>query len=293
MPDRRLQTFLTLYDTMSYHETARLLHLTQPAVTQQIHALEAEYGKKLFSYDHRSLSRTEAADTLALWGRSLARGERLLREAMAAAAREPLLRVGATKTIGDYVLPAAAARYLLDPAHRLSVTVDNTAGLLALLEQDELDFALVEGDFDRARYGSRLLRMEPFAGVCARESPLAGKTVPLADLFGQTLLLREPGSGTRAVLERRLAEEGCAPAQFSRVVCLNSFGLICRLAEAGAGISFVYRAVADGWPGLARFALDGPPLQHPFTAVFLRGCGAEAAVERFYGEAGPMGQKQS
>ena len=281
MTDRRIQTFLALYDAMSYHEAARLLNLTQPAVTQQIQSLEREYGRKLFSYDHRALTRLPAADTLALYARSEARRERLLRQELTRAEQQAPLRIGATKTIGDYVLPDAAARYLAVPEHRLTVLVDNTKNLLGSLERDEIDFALVEGDFDRRRYDSRLVRMEPFVGICARTHPFAERVVPVAELLRQTLILREPGSGTRAIAERLLAGHGYTPGQFQRAVCMSSFGLICRLVQAGAGVSFVYRAVADAWEGLSVFQLEGSPVEHAFHCVYLREGGAEPLVEAF------------
>lgn len=280
MLERKLHTFLTLYDTMSYHETAARLHMTQPAVTQQIHALEREYGQKLFEYDHRVLSSTPAAQTLAMYGRRMDRADRLLRQELAQA-QQPVLRVGATKTIGDFLLYEAAARYLADPAHKLNLMVANTAELLNSLEQDKIDFAVVEGNFDRQRYGSRLLRVEPFVGICAAGHRFAGRTVPLREVVAETLLLREPGSGTRGITLRMLDTMGYTPAEFARVVEMSSFGLLCRLTAAGSGVSFVYRAVADAHPGLATFEVEDCPVRHAFHYVFLRDCGAEALINEF------------
>ena len=64
MLDRRVETFLKLCETMSYRAAAEQLHITQPAVTQHIHALEQHYGCELFRYDGRSLSRTRSAELL-------------------------------------------------------------------------------------------------------------------------------------------------------------------------------------------------------------------------------------
>ena len=56
--ERKLETFLTLCETLNYRRAAERLHLTQPAVTKQIQALEAEYGAVLFQYDGRRLHKT-------------------------------------------------------------------------------------------------------------------------------------------------------------------------------------------------------------------------------------------
>lgn len=69
--DPKLKTFLVLCETMNYHAAAELLHLTQPAVTKQIQALEAQYQAKLFSYDERKLKKTEAGEILEEYARSI------------------------------------------------------------------------------------------------------------------------------------------------------------------------------------------------------------------------------
>ena len=70
MLDFRIQTFLTLCETLSYTKTAALLHITQPTVTQHIQFLENEYGCKLFCYSRKSLSLTERGSCCAAvhWG---------------------------------------------------------------------------------------------------------------------------------------------------------------------------------------------------------------------------------
>ena len=64
MLDYRMETFLTLCQTLNYRATAQMLHITQPAVTQQIHCLEDYYGCRLFSYDKRHLSMTPEAELI-------------------------------------------------------------------------------------------------------------------------------------------------------------------------------------------------------------------------------------
>ena len=64
MLDHRIDTFLTLCDTMNYRETAELLHITQPAVTQHIQFLEREYCCRLFTYENRHLTKTPSAELL-------------------------------------------------------------------------------------------------------------------------------------------------------------------------------------------------------------------------------------
>ena len=65
--DQRLETFLTVCATMNYRKAAEQLHLTQPAVTKQIQALEARYGVRLFTYDSRKLRKTPQGETLEIF----------------------------------------------------------------------------------------------------------------------------------------------------------------------------------------------------------------------------------
>ncbi len=267
--DHRLHTFLTLCQTMNYRRTAELLHLTQPAVTRQIQSLEQSFGVKLFQYDGRRLARTAACSLLEEYAVSM----RCQYEELTAAlggVEKTSLRVGATKTIGDYVIAPLVEEYLADPGHGLSLTVDNTRCLLEMLNENQLDFALVEGFFDRKRYDCQLFRREEFGGICSAGHPFAGRVVTLEELFAQTLLVREPGSGTRNIFEAELADRGYTLEAFARVVSISSFTLIKRLILGGAGVTFAYRAVAEGDAGFSFFAIHELPSLHEFNFVYLK-----------------------
>ena len=95
------------------------------------------------------------------------------------------LRVGASKTIGEFVIAPKVERFLRNhPEASFSLMVDNTQVLLRALEAGRLDFALVEGFFERSRYETRLCRQEAFFGVCSPGHRLAGRTVAMEELDG-------------------------------------------------------------------------------------------------------------
>ena len=267
--DRRLETFLAVCQTMNYRRAAEALHLTQPAVTKQIQSLEASYGVRLFSYDGRKLRKTAPGSALVVFAISQRYQEQELERALHAAPRKTL-RVGATKTIGDYILPPAICSFVRAPEHELQFTVDNTTRLLGQLEAGQLDFVVVEGIFDKRRYDSFLLREEPYIGICAAGHRFAGRRVTPEELLGETLLLREPGSGTRSILERELMQVSYSTAAFSRTICISSFPVIRALTAANCGISFLYEAVVRGSPEIGSFTC--PPLtgRHELNVVFLQ-----------------------
>lgn len=278
--DPRLQTFLMLCDTLHYRTAAERLHITQPAVTQHIKALESEYHCQLFRYQGRVLTLTREGGLLRRYAQEAFRREKDLREALLPP-EEVVLHIGATKTIGAYVLDRLLVPFLADPSHRAEVFVDNTAVLLDMLDHNRLDFVFIEGFFEKTAYHCQLFRRESFVGICAETHPFAGREVPLESLFSETLLLREPGSGTRAILEQVLQEQNASRAQFARTIVVSDFSLIAALAAANAGISFVYQAVADRYPQLGTFTLRGTRIVREFNCVCLKNTESPAKINHF------------
>lgn len=273
MLDPRWNTFLMLCETMNYTRAAEQLCLTQPAVTHHIHYLEDHYGCRLFSYEGKILRLTEAGMRLREFTRSMAYNSKKVEATMAAPA--PIsLRVGASKTIGEYVIAPRVERFLRSqPEASFSLLVDNTQVLLRALEAGQLDFALVEGFFDRSRYDAQLCRQEAFFGVCAPQHRLAGRAVPLDEITGERLILREPGSGTRAIFEEALHRQNYTLDSFPSVVTISDFSTIKSLVADGLGLSFLYAPVVEQEleaGTLARFDLAEVPMSGAFYFVCLK-----------------------
>ena len=280
--DPKLHTFLTLCQTMNYRLAAERLHLSQPAVTKQIQSLEQALQTKLFLYDGHTLHKTEKCLLLERYAISQQYQVQELQLAIADKKRLKL-RVGATKTIGDYVLIDAIKDYLRDPGHELSLVVDNTKHLLQMLDENRLDFAVIEGTFSKTKYDSYLLRMEPFVGICAKNSPLSGKHLTIEDLLKETIIVREEGSGTRRIFEERLTASGYGLNDFSREVSISSFVSIKALVAVGVGISFLYRSVVADADDIGTFTIDGITEPHPFHVVYTRNTNAKNYAEQFLG----------
>lgn len=279
MVDNRIKTFLALCRNMNYRRTAEELNLTQPAVTQHIQHLESEYGCSLFNYDRRTLRLTKEGELLKNYAENVLYQERKLLEKIRTS-EQKALSVGATKTIGEYVIPPMIKRYLDDTAGNITVDVDNTDRLLRRLKNGELDFALVEGFFDSNEFASRLYRHEPFIGICGKKHRFADKAVDLEDVFSEDLLIREKGSGTRTILEQLLEERNYTVEKFRRVVCISSFGLMTDLISKGTGITFAYKSVlSSGY--VAPFYIAGSDTFRDFNFVYLDTPDAANAVDTF------------
>ena len=282
MLDYRIDTFLTLCEQMNYRKTAEMLHISQPAVTQQIHYLENQYGQKLFQYENRRLVKTEAAAVLEQYTRAAKLQQQDLLQKLESSPIHTL-RIGATKTIGDYYLKGDIRRYLQSPDNALTLIVDNTEHLLRLLEENELDFSVVEGFFDKTRFDSILLRREPFVGICRKDHPFAGREVTMEELLQQTIIHREAGSGTRAILEQELRGYNESLQRFQRHICISSFNIILDLVKQGFGVSFVYNILADSDPALAKFSIRGETVVREFNVVYLKYADMGEKIRLFFG----------
>lgn len=282
MLDYRMATFLTLYKEMNYRRTAEVLRMTQPGVTQHIQYLERHYGVKLFEYDGRKLRRTRHAESLKRCLDSMLAREKTLRTSFAQA--EAIhLDVGATKTIGEFVLAPVLSQYLADANHSVRFEINNTETLLEMLENSLLDFAVVEGVFDKQKYGWHLYRKERFVGICAAHHPFAGKSVPLEEVMKQTLIVREPGSGTRHLLEQAIADHGYSLTCFPRLLCISQFSLITALTSQSSAVTFGYQPVASGRTDLATFEIEDLPLSGEFNFVYCDEETARNQISLFFG----------
>ncbi|MDD6236761.1 MAG: LysR family transcriptional regulator [Clostridiales bacterium] len=279
MFDHRIYTFLTLYREMNYRKTAETLNMTQPGVTQHIQFLEAKYGVKLFRYEGKTLYRTPAAEILEQYVKRMMAEEKELRRKLRTD-KEYLLRVGATKTIGEFVINPMAERFMRVPSNRLELIVDNTEALLAAIDTGNLDFALIEGRFDKSRYGFRLFRKERFVGICAASHRFAGQRIALEEIFGETLILREKGSGTREIMEQVLLEYGFSVSCFRRTMTVNNFSAIRQFVADNIGITFAYQSVAED-NRLAVFELEGIEVIREFNYVYCSEQIAEEKIKKF------------
>ena len=281
MLDYRVLTFLTLYDEMNYRRTAEKLNMTQPGVTQHIHYLENYYGVKLFEYDGRTLSKTKQAEQLKRHFESVRAEEISLKDDFVQADRLHL-RVGATKTIGEFVIVPEVRKFLLHGNHCLDLVVDNTENLLAMLSRGELDFAVIEGVFDKKRYPHHLFKKERFVGICGRHHPFAGQTVFLAEIFREGLIVRERGSGTRRLLEQAIADRGYSLDSFHSCSSISNFSVICELVAKNGAITFAYEPIANSRDDLATFTVDGMKIQGELNFVYTNEKVAKSKIELFF-----------
>lgn len=276
MLDNRIYTFLTLYDEMNYRKTAEKLNMTQPGVTQHIQYLEKYYGVKLFTYNGRRLSKTANAEILKKHIDSIRAVENEIASEFTHN-NSISLKIGATKTIGEFVIVPEICRFLSNSNHNLELHIDNTDILLSMLEASKIDFAIIEGVFDKSHYKYHLMKKERFVGICSKEHPFANKTVKISDIFTEDLILRELGSGTRKIFEQALNDIGFSISCFKSCSSISNFTVICNAVSNNGAITFGYEPVATSHNNLACFEIEDIHLSGEFNFVY---CNEEIAREK-------------
>ncbi len=283
MLDNRIDTFLTVCRMMNYTKAADALHISQPAVSQHIHWLEEHYYTTLFLYEGRKLRLTDAGNRLYHAASTMRNDETALKATLQASTNDRFL-FGATLTIGNFILPERIEQYLCEhPQAEIRMLVDNTESLLKSLDAGDIDFAVIEGYFRKSMYAYEAYSMERFICVCKEDYPFSVEPHNLSDLFGERLVLREPGSGSREILERHLLERNCSIQDFDRLLEIGSISAIKKLVCAGCGVTFLYEAaVRDELSNamLRQIELDDFQAEHPFTIVWRKNSIFDSDIRR-------------
>jgi DNA-binding transcriptional LysR family regulator len=250
-----LETFAKAAELTSFTGAARVLGLTQAAVSQRIQALEGALDVSLFQRRAGRVTLTEAGQRL--YGYA----ERILalhREAIqdVAGHKSPLkgeLSLAASSVPGEHLLPELLAAFGSRCPHiQVRATVTDSQSVLRQVEHGEANVGLVGGKLDnpdlefRPFASDRLVLVVPAAHAWGRR-----RRVPLAQLADQPLILREPGSGSRWCLERALAQAGKSLRDLRVALELGSNEGIKEAVLRGLGIAFlsvraVQREVHDG-----------------------------------------------
>lgn len=246
MLDFRHETFLTLCSCGSYTKTADLLHITQPAVSQHIKYLEEYYGCKLFDSRYRKLSLTHQGERLKEFAMTIFSDTKHFKDTLLLENNEKIqFNFGATLSIGEYVMPDILSNlFVRYPNLEVHMLVSNTQILLDRLNNGELDFIIVEGQFDKSLYDSTLFSLEKFIAVCSKDSKYAYGTNNFDEIIESRIILREKGSGTREIFENILHKHNYTIDAFKQMIEIGNMSVIKKLVSNNLGITFLFEVVA-------------------------------------------------
>ncbi len=276
MLDFRLETFLELCNTKNYTNAAKKLCITQPAVTQHIKYIESKYNLKLFTYIGKNLILTKSGEEFLnniLQLKTLSNS--IENNINSINTNNKSISFGATRTIGEFFIPPIVKKYIKEfPSANLSVLVENTSTLLNMLKNGGIEFALIEGHFNKSDYETYLISNEDFVIVLSPDNPLSKKNnLKINDLFTQNLVIREKGSGSREIFELWLYEHGYSYNDFSHFIELGNINLIKDIVKNNLGISLMYKKAIENELDsneLTFIEIDKLNLSYEFNFIFLK-----------------------
>jgi len=278
MADYRLHVFRVVAEKLSFTRAAAGLHISQPAVTRHIKQLEEHYGRPLFVRAAGGIALTPAGHALlehTVHVEELDQGIEQKIRAGQALVTGPL-RLGASTTIAQYLLPRWLGRFQQHyPRVELSLRMGNTEEVAGALLAHRIDLGLIEGPNRRRELKTGRFAEDEILPVVAPDHALAKQArVTPADLAATPCVLREPGSGTREVVEQALRRAGIDPRKLTVVLESDSSETIKGLVETGVGVGFLSRLalrheLARGC--LAALSVPGLRLTRPFQVLYPQG----------------------
>ncbi len=247
MTNDQLKVFLKVAEYQSFTQAGEALFLTQPAVSLQVKSLEKDLKVSLFERTGKKILLTEAGRKLLPLARSIIQQMEEAREVVRPLEDTPQghLRIGASMTIGTYLLPPLLAQFLRANSRiTASLAVANTHQILHDLKASAIDLGLIEGEPTRTQGISldrKFLDHDRLVLIDSLKHPLLPSSGPVSfdTLRKVPFIGREPGSGTRQVIERELLEKNLPPDSFETVMTVDNPEAIKELVALGAGVAFI------------------------------------------------------
>jgi len=245
---RQLKAFVAVARLGNLGAAADQLCLTRGAISQALKELELQLGTPLFDRAHpHLLLNSEGALLLPLADEMLTRlddiGELFQQSGETGGSGKAVLRIGASQTIGNYLLPSLLAQ--LGPQWRLSVFIANSQQLAERLLAFELDLALIEGEVTHPQLHSEAWQQDQMLLVTSPMHPLAQRmaatgaidaALSAADLAGQYWVLREAQSGSREQFDKYLRPQ---LGNTGTVLELNTLEAVLNTVQQGLGLTLV------------------------------------------------------
>jgi DNA-binding transcriptional LysR family regulator len=268
----QLRIFVAVADREHVTRAAEALHLTQSAVSGAIQALEMRHGIALFARVGRRIELTQDGRMFVDQARTVLRAaagaEQSLLELRGL--KKGVVNIHASQTTGGYWLPGRLARFhAAYPGIEIKLSLGNTDQVAAAVRSGRAEIGFVEGLIDESDLETRQVGLDQLLIVVGASHPW-NRLAQLRPrhLTEGTWILREHGSGTRAIFEHALGKLGIAPKQLNVGLELPSNEAICAAVEAGAGATAISRVVVQGALRLKTLrSIRFMPVERPFMLV--------------------------
>jgi DNA-binding transcriptional LysR family regulator len=236
---RQLKIFVSAARHSSFAKAAEEMHLTAPAVSMQMRDLEEDLGLPLFAKKGRGVTLTSAGEYFLVYARRVLSALREAKDMMVKlrGIETGKLTLGLVST-AKYIVPKLLATFRKEhPGIQVVIQVRNRDQLISLLRDDEIDLAIMGRPPKDLDTRSEAFAPHPHGFIAAPDHPLAAETRILIEQLEQyEMMIREPGSGTRTVMEGFFEDHRFRPLS---TIEMSSNETIKQAVMAGLGLSFV------------------------------------------------------
>lgn len=246
MLDSKIMTLLTLVDCGNYTKAAKKLHLTQPAITYQIHQIEDDFNIKLFHKNKKGLLLTTEGEILVKYARRAMAIQKNCLEALEDSKTNVRhFVIAATPTAGEDIVPQMLAEFChRHPKTHIHLLMDTIRNIQKLLKQYEADIAIIDGRMSSAKYQSVLLDTDYLCLIVSPKHHLAqNASVSLADLKQEKFILRSKGAGTRTIFENYLATNLENIKNYNIMIETDNLATIRELVAENMGVSILSHSI--------------------------------------------------
>ena len=290
MDDHKLKVFCIVAETKSFSRASEIIRLTQPAVSLQIQALEEMYGTKLFNRSGCVITLTQSGEMLYKYAKEIS-------TLYSAAEKEiggvtglvkGIISVGASSTIGNYVLPSVIADFKRKfPKVGVHLHVGNSKNVVDFINGGTVDVGLVEGDVNKQKLIVEKLIADEMVFIMSPYHSLAKKSsISIMELSKEALIFREEGSGTRQAIEKYLAKHGMSQQNLKISLIMGSTESIKTAVEEGLGTSILSKWAARKevrYGSLKTAVFKEDKFVRDFSVVFKKSKEPSHTIEQFTG----------
>ena len=288
MDDHKLKVFCTVAETKSFSKASEIIRLTQPAVSLQIQALEEIYGTKLFNRSGCIITLTPAGEVLYKYAKEINTLYTAAEKELGAFTGQVkgVVTIGASSTIGNYVLPAVIAEFRKKyPKVAVHLLTANTKTIVDYLNAGGIDIALVEGEVKKQKLIVEKLIPDEMVLIMHPLHPWARKSnVSIFDVAKEPFIFREEGSGTRQMIEKYLIKHGISPQSIKIVFIMGSTESIKSAVEEGLGVSIVSKWAAKKeirYGTLKTASLKEGRFMRDFSLLYRKAKGTSFTLDKF------------
>jgi len=280
-----LKIFVTVAEHKNFSRAAEELYLSQPSVSLQIRNLENELGTKLIDRSPKHLELTQSGNILYGYAKHILQLRDKAKQEIDQLTNivTGSLKVGASYTIGEYILPFVLAEFAAQfPNVDIEASIDNTEKITQAVRSNHLDLALVEGEANHSDIDIRPLMEDEIILVVPNSHVLAGLPIVTADhLQDQVWILRESGSGTRAFSDKLITDWRILT---KKTYILGSSQAVKQAVIAGLGIALVSSWIVRKEliaKELTMIRIQGNRLMRPFYLIKPKNHEMSKAMEVF------------